>query len=144
MPANQAQSSTTCRATAGSRVGVSAGAEQDMAVLTLDDRGMVYSCNRAGEALFKYRLRELVCRHISILLPRLADLELMQNGQPNPRLRFLCHIGVQFRATTQNGGSFASELFFNCLDGKGNARSSLIVRPVKEAAGHDGRRASGS
>lgn len=108
-------------------------AKAEMAALTLDDRGMVCDCNPASEALFKYRRSELIRRHVSMLLPQLAGLELVQNGEPNPRLRFLCRIGQSYQAVTQCGESFAGQLFFNVLDNIGCGRLSLIVRPAGDA-----------
>ena len=102
-----------------------------MATMTLDERGMIRDCNRASEALFEYRRSELVWRHVSLLLPQLADLELMQNGQPNPRLRFLCHTGRHFQAVTQNGAHFASRIFLNFLNSSQQGGLSLIVRPAQ-------------
>ena len=103
---------------------------EDVASLTLDDHGLVCDCNRAGEALFKYRRSELVWKHVSMLLPQLVDFELMQNGQPNPQLRFLCRIGRYFQAVPKEGAHFPSELFLNRLNNKGKSRLSLIVRPA--------------
>jgi PAS domain S-box-containing protein len=112
-------------------------AGEDLAVLTLDDRGMISDCNRACEALFRYRRSELVWRHVSMLIPQLAELDLMQSGQPNPRLRFLNRIGRNFQAVTQDGSIFASELFLNLIHNNGHYRLSLIVRRVEEAACED-------
>jgi PAS domain S-box-containing protein len=112
-----------------------ARAVKDVAALTLDDRGMVCDCNRAGEALFRYSRSELVWRHVSMVLPQLAGLEMMANGEPNPRLRFLCRIGRQFQAVTHDGRRFASELFLSLLDSKGHGRLSLIVRPIEDVVG---------
>lgn len=112
---------------------VPAGVREDMAAMTLDERGMIRDCNRASENLFNYCRSEMVWRHVSMLLPQLAELELMQNGQPNPRLRFLCHTGRHFQAVTQSGGRFASKLFFNLLNGGPQGGLSLIVRPAEEA-----------
>lgn len=109
---------------------IPACSRDDLAALTVDDRGMVCDCNRAGEALFKYRRSELVWGPVSNLLPQLADFALIQNGEPNQRLKFLCHIGLYFMAVTKEGEHFSSELFLNCLDSKRNSRLSLIVRPV--------------
>ena len=114
----------------------------DVAALTLDDRGMVCDCNRAGETLFRYARSELVWRHVSMLLPQLAGLEMMANGEPNPRLRFLCRIGRKFHAVTRDGRRFASELFLSLLDNKGHGRLSLIVRPVEDVLA-DGMPAAG-
>ena len=134
MLANIAHPTATSAATAGTSGNITAGDGENLAVLTLDDRGMVCDCNRGGEALFKCRRSELVWRHISMLLPQLAELALVQNGQINSRLRFLCRIGRHFQAITQDGESFASELFLNLLDNSGHSRLTLIVRPAQEAA----------
>lgn len=107
---------------------------EDMAALMLNDRGMIRDCNRLGEALFRYRRSELVWRHVSMLLPQLTELDLLQNGQPNPRLRFLCRIGRQFLAVTRDGEQFASTLFLNLLGSMGQPGLSLIVRPAGPVA----------
>jgi hypothetical protein len=109
-----------------------AGPEERAAVLTLDNRGMICDCNRSAETLFMYRRSEMVWRHVSMLLPQLAELDLMPNGQPNPRLRFLCRIGRAFQAFARNGERFASDLFFNVLRNSDQGRLLLIVRPVEE------------
>jgi len=109
-------------------------AGEDLAVLTLDDRGMISDCNRACEALFRYRRSELVWQHVSMLMPQLAELDLMQNGQPNPRFCFLNRIGRNFQAVTQDGTLFDTELFLNLLHNNGHYRLSLIVRRVEEPA----------
>jgi PAS domain-containing protein len=106
----------------------------DLAALTLDERGVILDCSHGAEALFKYRRSELVWRHVSMLLPQLAELDLMPNGQPNPRLRFLCRIGRHVQAMTRDGDRFASDLFFNVLDGTAHGRLSLIVRPAEDTA----------
>ena len=107
---------------------VIAGGEE-AATLMLDGKGMILDCNRSGEALFKYRRSEMVWRHVSMLFPQLSELELIQNCQPNPHLRFLCRIGRQFQGLTQEGGCFACDLFLNALDNTGRGLLSLIARP---------------
>lgn len=118
---------------AGKRGGGGAAVEDDVAALTVDARGMIRYCNRAGESLFKYRRSELAWRHVSLLLPELADVDLLENGEVNSRLRFLYHIGRPFRALTQQGERFDGELFLNVLDSSGGGRLSLIVRPSTPA-----------
>jgi len=119
------------------------GSGEDVAALTLDDSGMICDCNRAGEVLFKYRRSDLVRQHVSMLLPQLADMDLMQNGEVNPRLRFLCHIGRSFQAVAQDGQRFAGELFLNVLNNMSRGHVSLLVRPAQEPAIDGGQRASG-
>ncbi len=108
--------------------------DENLAALTLDQRGMICDCNHACENLFEYRRGELVWRHVSMLLPELTELELMQNGQPNPRLSYLCHIGRPYRAITREGECFASKLFFTCLENPGHCQLSLIIRPAASPA----------
>lgn len=138
MSANHVQAVAVDAATGGRRGAVAAGAGDGSAALTLDERGMICDCDRAGETLFKYRRSELVWRHVSMLLPQLTELELMQNGQVDPRLRFLCRIGRPFLAVTRDGERFASELFLSVLDRTGHGRMLLIVRQAEEAASDDG------
>ncbi|MDD5175552.1 MAG: hypothetical protein PHQ05_03890 [Sterolibacterium sp.] len=134
MSAYQAQSVVANAAIVVRRSLIATCTVENMAALALDDRGMIRDCNRASEVLFEYRRRELIWRHVSMLLPQLAELELMQNGQPNPRLRFLCRAGYRYQAVTQNGLRFASKLFFNHLDNAGQGGLSLIVRPTEEVS----------
>lgn len=130
MSMDSSQPAGTSAAIARGDGGSAAGGRQEMAVLTLDERGMIHDCNQDSETLFKYPRIELVRRHVSMLLPQLAELELMRDGQPNPRLRFLCRSGRHYQAVTKHGRHFASDLFFNRLDGAGQGGMSLIVRPV--------------
>ncbi len=132
--AMQRKSGGTVTPNAGEESAVAVSALEDMAVLTLDGRGMICDCNRAGENLFKYHRTALVWRAISMLLPELAGVALMESGQPNARLRFLCRIGRQFQAVTQDGESFASSLCLNLLDSAGYGRLSLIVSPAGDCA----------
>ena len=136
MPAIPAQPAAT--AAFGDRhPGVSAVVQDDPAVLTLNDRGMICDCNRSGEALFRYRRSEMVWQHVSILLPQLADMELVQNGAPNSRLRYLSRIGHRFQAVARDGNCFASELFLNLLDNNRSRRLLLIARRVATVAKPD-------
>lgn len=111
---------------------ITTGTADEAPTLMLDDRGMVCDCNRAGEKLFNYRRGEMVWRHVSMLLPQLADVELVKDGQPNPQLRYLTRIGRRFQAVAQGGRRFAGELYLNLLDNTGHGRLSLIVRPAGE------------
>jgi PAS domain-containing protein len=104
----------------------------DLARLTLDSHGLIEDCNRIGEDLFKYSLGTLVGRHVSMLLPQLVEFELLQRGEINPQLRFLCRVGRNFQAVNQHGARFATQLFWNVLDGAGHCQVSLIVRPAQE------------
>ena len=103
-------------------------AQGDAATLLLDQRGMIRGCNSASETLFGYRRGELVWQHVSMLLPQLAGIELLQNGQLNPRLLFLCRIGSYFQALSRDGECFASDLFLLNLANPGSSDLRLMVR----------------
>lgn len=126
------------------RSAITADAGEDMAALTLDARGMVSHCNHAAGVLFKYPPSELVWRHVSLLLPQLANVDLVKDGEPNPRLRFLSRIGRPFQAVARDGKCFAGELYLNVLDATGRGRLSLIVRPVKDEVGSELQPAEGN
>jgi hypothetical protein len=106
----------------------------EVARLTLDSRGSIIDCNGAGESLFKIRRNALVKRHVSELLPQLAQLELLKNDQINPHLRFLIRIGRTFQAVNQDGEHFVSEIFLNVLGSAGSGQLSLIVRPIETSS----------
>jgi hypothetical protein len=82
---------------------------REPAALILDEGGIIRDCNNTEE-LFGYKLRELLSQHISKLLPQLAEFELIQDGQFNPRFSYLCRCGHLFKAQSQDGDTFLSEL----------------------------------
>ena len=84
MHASQAQLAAANVDRPGSSAGISVDTWDELAVLTLDGRGMICDCNYAGEALFGYLLSELVWRHVALLLPQFGKLKLMREGQINP------------------------------------------------------------
>jgi len=73
----------------------------DLVVLALDDLGMIRDCGRACEQMFGYPPHELAGRHVSLLLPQLPDIGLVQEGRINSRLAHLCHCAVSFQALRQ-------------------------------------------
>lgn len=113
--------------------GVAACAVDNAALFTLDAQGLIHYCSQAAASLFKYRRSELLGRHVSVLLPQLAELELVQNGELNSRLRFLFHTGRHFAAITKDAQSFCGDIFLNKLDDTGAGRLSLIVNRAEGA-----------
>jgi len=90
--------------------------KNDLAVLTLNDLGVILHCSRDCEQVFGYPLEELAGCHVSMLLPQLPYTDLVQEGRINSRLAHLCHCAVAFQARRRDGRYFASELFINRLD----------------------------
>jgi len=115
--------------------GVSDVGTIDLAVLTLDDLGMIRDCSQACVQVFGYLPDELVGRHVSTLLPQLPETELVQEGRINSRLAHLCHCAVAFQARRRDGQCFSSELFINRL---GSHNVVVLVRSL-EALKSNGR-----
>ncbi|MHB1401936.1 MAG: PAS domain S-box protein [Thiobacillus sp.] len=100
----------------------------DLAVLTLNELGVIRTCSRACEQVFGYLPEELAGRHVSMLLPQLPDTELVQEGRINSRLAHLCHCAFAFQARRSDGRCFASELFINFL---GSHNVVVLVRNLE-------------
>ena len=99
-----------------------------MAGLVLDERGIVCDCDNGCETLFGHSRDEMVSRHVAMLLPQLADIDLLTDGQPNSKLRFLSRIGVRFHALNRSGERFLCNLFLNNLGNQESRRLRMIVR----------------
>lgn len=101
----------------------------NMAVLMINDNGIIHECNRAFEKLFGYLSSDILWKHVSLLLPQLAGIALMNSGQVNPRLRFLAHIGHQFEVISLGGIHFASQLFISEVENLGEHYLRIIICP---------------
>ena len=108
------------------------GAEVPMAVLTLNDKGMIRECSQAAGTLLGCQPSKLLWQHVSRLLPQLAGTTLMKAGQINPHLRFLSRIGYHFDVIGLNGAHYASELFFSVAESLGRQHLRIIIRPAGE------------
>jgi PAS domain S-box-containing protein len=108
--------------------GVSDAGKIDLAVLTLNDQGVIRDCSSACEQVFGYPPEELAGRHVSMLLPQLPVTDLVQEGRINSRLAHLCHCAVAFQARRRDGRCFASELFINLL---GSHNVVVLVRSLE-------------
>jgi len=103
-------------------------ADKDMAFLTLDEAGAVTDCDGPVEELFGYAPRDLIFRHVSLLVPRLLYMELMPGGQLNSRLRYLCHIGLPFLVRPREGKEFLGALSLTDLGNPAGQRVRLSIR----------------
>jgi len=102
---------------------------QEPPALTLDERGMICDCSKAGEKLFGYSRKDLVWQHVSKLLPELSEISLVKNGELNQQLGFLSHCGHRFQAINRLGNIFMNELYFVLLDYAGRRTIRMIVQP---------------
>jgi len=101
----------------------------DPPALSLDDRGMIQDCSKSFERLFGFQRPELVWRHISRLFPQLEHIELVQAGQLNPLLNYLCHCGHLYQVLNQQGDIFLSHLSFVRIEFNGKRYLRLILHP---------------
>lgn len=99
-----------------------------LAMLTLNDTGIIQTCCKTVEQMFGYRQEELGGYHVSTLLPHLGDTELVLEGRINSLLAFLCHCATPFKARRRDGVFFSSELFINRL---GSQNVVVLVRSLR-------------
>lgn len=88
------------------------GYEENRLVLTLHYNGMITECNKAGGKLLGCRPSELIWRHISLLLPQLRNVALMDGVNMNPYLHFLSRIGYKFDVISLSGARLIARVFF--------------------------------
>jgi hypothetical protein len=95
----------------------------------LDTHGIIRHCNKAAGRLLDCSSSKLVWQPVSNILPQLADTALMQDGQINPRLRFLSRIGHRFRLAIPGGKQGFGRIYINDLEYAGRHTVRLIVYP---------------
>jgi len=104
--------------------------EEDMAVLIINDDGMICDCNQEAGVLLNSIPRRINWMDISTILPQLKNVELVKKGTINPDLRILSRVGHLFDVVTMNDRSFTSKLYFNEVEYFGRHCLRLIMRPV--------------
>ncbi len=102
--------------------------------LVLNELGMICDWNSQFRDWLGYRRSDLVFRHISVLLPKLAEIKLMCGKQINPRLRFLFRIGHRFQLVDFGGKYFEGTLFINEMENRGRRYLRTTILPTKEWA----------
>lgn len=100
-----------------------------MAVLMISDTGTIQECNKAFEKLFGYLSVDILCKHVSMLLPQLAGIPLMNGEEINPRLRWLSRIGHPFVAIGLGSIQFASQLFIHKIENPDQHYLRLVICP---------------
>ncbi len=97
--------------------------------LSLDERGMILDCSQSFRKLFGLRRSDLVWKHVSTLFPQLAGVELVQSGQVNSLLNYLCRCGKLYQAKNRQGDTFSINLSFVRIEYKGKGILRLIAHP---------------
>ena len=96
--------------------------------LILDDQGMIRDFNIPSGDLFGYRRSASAWGNISELIPAFSSLNLMCDGQINPSLHFLSHMGHRFKLISFDGKIFDVKLFIRMIknDGQHNVRVTIF------------------
>jgi PAS domain-containing protein len=102
--------------------------------LILNELGMICDWNSQFRDWLGYRRSDLVFRHISVLLPKLAEIKLMCGKQINPRLRFLFRVGHRFQLVGFGGKYLEGTLFINEMENRGRRYLRTTIFPTKEWA----------
>ena len=104
--------------------------EDEFAVLILSDDGVVRDCNQAGAKLLGNSPKNLPKLHISKILPKLANIDLVKGRRANPYLRFLSRIGHLFEVVSMSGAHFTGRLFFSDVENCGSHQLIVMIHPV--------------
>ena len=100
----------------------------ELATIELDAQGVIQDCSATCEQVLGYARAELLGLHVSLLVPKLEGIELLKQNQINPRLAYLCHCAIPFRARRRDGDSIVTQLFINRLNGTKAALRMIIRR----------------
>jgi len=127
--AHQRQQVKGAQVNEGSQFDLHAVIPNDLAMIALNDKGVILNSCPTCEQVFGYRQDELGGRHVSILLPHMKDTELVLEDRINTRLAFLCHCAIPFQARHRDGNYFNIELFINRL---GSQNVVVLVRSLEK------------
>lgn len=103
---------------------------EDMAMLVIDSNGMICHCNQSASQLLNCTPSRMVWKNIVLMLPQLENVQLMQEENINPNLKFLSRIGHHFEVMALDGRRFNSKLYFKQVEDSGKHWLRLIIKPV--------------
>lgn len=109
---------------------------KDQIVLMIDANGLIRQCNKTAGKFMGCPTSKLVWQHISSLLPQLGNMNLLADGQLNPRLRYLSRIGHHFQLDISDDIPHSACIFVHELESAGRYYLRLIICPDKGALQH--------
>ncbi len=119
------------RSTAEVRESISKQSDK-YAALILSEDGIIQDCSKEGARLLGYMPENLIKLHITKLLPKLLEIDLLKAHQINPYLRFLSRIGHRFELIEMNGNRMIGQLFFSDLENEGGHQLVVLINPIPE------------
>lgn len=108
--------------------------EDERMILTVNANGMIAECNRAGARLLGCLPSELIWQPLSKLLPKLQNIDLLQDQNVNPYLNFLSRAGYLFELQTLKGVQLACRVFFCVVGNVGQHCLRVIICPEQQPA----------
>jgi hypothetical protein len=99
--------------------------------LWVDDKGKILELCERIPAMFGFRRDELIGQHISLLLPDLADTELLCADAVNPRLAYRSRCCIPFRAIARNGRVSNYILFMRVVKFRVEHALAIILRRLQ-------------
>ncbi len=97
----------------------------------VDLLGCILDSDDNARELFGYRQRELKGRHISRLIPSLAETNLVVGNGINPRLAYRSRCAVPFQIVDHDGHRSLCDLFINRVKLASGPALSLICVPLQ-------------
>lgn len=103
---------------------------EDMAIMVIDSNNVIFHCNQSVGQLFNCNPSKILRKNISTILPQLQNIQLVQEENVNPELRFLSRVGHHFEVVALDGRRFDSKLYFKLVEDSGGYCLRLIIKPV--------------
>lgn len=97
----------------------------------VDLLGCILDSDDNAHKFFGYRQRELKGRHISSLIPSLAETSLVEGNRINPRLAYRSRCAVPFQIVDHDGHRSLCDLFINRVRLASGPALSLICVPLQ-------------
>ena len=109
----------------------SGNAWDQLCYIWVDLLGCILDSDDNAHKFFGYRQRELKGRHISSLIPSLAETNLVDSNGINPRLAYRSRCAVPFQIVDHDGHRSLCDLFINRVKLASGPALSLICVPLQ-------------
>jgi PAS domain S-box-containing protein len=97
----------------------------------VDLLGCILDSDDNAHRFFGYRQREMKGRHISSLIPSLAETQLVEGNCINPRLAYRSRCAVPFQIVDHDGRRTLCDLFINRVRLASGPALALICVPLQ-------------
>ncbi|MBX9756782.1 MAG: PAS domain S-box protein [Pseudomonadaceae bacterium] len=103
------------------------------AVLSIDEQGVIHSCNPAAERIFAYPASAVIGQNVSLLIPSLAAaMDTPGNHHDRTSIAALLGDADEFSGRRQDGSDFALELAVSQITRQGQPMFVAMLRDISE------------